>query len=226
MMAKAKVPLRQAKMAKTKLDLLRAMLARLCEKPFDDVTVKDICAAAMVSEATFFNYFQKKSELLAFFVQVWTLESAIIARDKAGSDAGLEGVEVVFGHTAQRLKENPRIMGEIIATIARGEEQWEVEELSRAEREQAFPGVEGLMDLPSTGLRSLIPILISRAVARGELPKGTDASGLTIAVISVFFGVPILKAAGADIDIGREYKRQLKLLWAGVRAGGLAPGKR
>jgi len=45
-------------------------------------------------------------------------------------------------------------------------------------------------------------------------------------VISVFFGVPILKAAGADIDIGREYKRQLKLLWAGVRAGGLASAKR
>lgn len=61
----AQLSLREKKYAKTKLALLDAATERIGEKTFDAISVKELCEQAEVSEATFFNYFPKKQDLLS-----------------------------------------------------------------------------------------------------------------------------------------------------------------
>lgn len=68
------ITLREKKFARTKLALMRAAVARLRVKSFNDVTVKELCEEAQVSEATFFNYFPKKDDVLRYFIQIWMVE--------------------------------------------------------------------------------------------------------------------------------------------------------
>ena len=50
---------------KRTLRLLTDALSELMgKKPFDDITVKEICALAMVPHSTFYNYFEDKFDLL------------------------------------------------------------------------------------------------------------------------------------------------------------------
>jgi len=224
MSADENVTLREAKMARTRLDLMRAMLFKLREKSFAEISVKELCAEVMISEGTFFNYFPKKNDLLVYFIQLWSMEAAWVAQEKAGPKAGVGAVEAVFEFTAQKMVDHPRIMGEIIAIQACGCAPKSIDELTPADRAAAFPGVDGLQNLPSQGLRSLFPLYLARAVELGELPKTTDIAAVTAALVCVFFGVPTMGAMGIVTEIGAEYRRQLKLVWAGVRAGGADSG--
>ncbi|MDH4184999.1 MAG: TetR/AcrR family transcriptional regulator [Nitrospinota bacterium] len=218
------VTLRDAKMARTRVDLKQAMLLKLREKSFTDISVKELCAEVMISEGTFFNYFPKKNDLLIYFIQLWSLEAAWVAQKKAGPKAGVGAIESVFEFTAQQMVDYPRVMGEIIAIYACGCAPKGFEELSLADRAAAFPGNEGIQGLSSQGLRALFPVYLARAVELGELPKTTDIAEVTATLVCVFFGAPILGAMGVTSDVGAEYRRQLKLVWAGVRAGGADSG--
>src|SRR5687767_9779494 len=115
---KPQISLRERKFAKTKLALLQAALNRLKTKRLSEITVKELCEEVQVSEATFFNYFPKKDDLLHYFIQIWTLEVLVYARDSAGADAGLSFVERVFDYAGRQLAEHPRTMLEIIAYMA------------------------------------------------------------------------------------------------------------
>jgi hypothetical protein len=68
-------PLRQRKYARTKLALMNAALERLKDKSLEEISVRELCEEAEVSEATFFNYFPSKTDLLVYFVQLWTIEA-------------------------------------------------------------------------------------------------------------------------------------------------------
>lgn len=54
------------RVVRTKKLLTNALIGMLEEKPFDKVTVNDICETAMVHRATFYNHFKDKIDLLYY----------------------------------------------------------------------------------------------------------------------------------------------------------------
>ena len=76
------LPLRQRKFARTKLALLDATLESLRSRSLDEVRVADLCAAADISPASFFNYFPQKADVLVYHVQLWSLEIAWHAEEE------------------------------------------------------------------------------------------------------------------------------------------------
>lgn len=218
---KPHISLRERKFAKTKLALLQAALDRLRSKRLSEITVKELCEDVQVSEATFFNYFPKKDDLLHYFIQIWTLEVLLSARDAKGADAGLSFIEYVFQFTGRQLAENPRLMLEIISHMAidphpsgcRGENQ----SLSLAERLQALPECGDVECLPELQLPELFRPPLERAVGRGELPASLDLDAAVFGLSSIFFGVPLLLGLREPERIAATYEQQLRLLWAGLR---------
>jgi AcrR family transcriptional regulator len=213
--------LRERKFARTKLALLRAAVDRLREKSLDQITVKELCEAAEVSEATFFNYFPRKDDLLHYFIQLWTVEVTLRAEKAVGADAGLAYIEQVFDYTGLQLGDHPRLMLEIIGRMALEPPPAECVrrwgELSRAERLQAFPDLEDVECCLERGLKDVFRPPLERALAHGELPAEVDIEVALLALLSTFFGVPLWLGFQEPARIRAAYERQLRLIWAGLR---------
>ena len=214
------IPLREKKYAQTKLALLEAAIEQLKDKPLEDIAIKDLCKQAQVSDATFFNYFTRKADILVYFIQLWSIEVSWHARQATGENTGLGVIETIFAFTAKQSANHPTLTSEITAFQARMREAPPLGNISLAERLLAFPDLTELETLPAEGLDSILPVHIKRAIEAGELPADTDVDCVLLALVSIFFGVPLVMFRVAAQNIGAIYYQQLNLLWAGVRAGG------
>lgn len=178
--------------------------------------MKDLCETAEISEASFFNYFPRKADLLVYYVQLWSIEMAWHARRLAETRGGLAAIEEIFRITAERAADNPAPMGEIVAWQARMTAPLEFVEIDLAERLLAFPDLDGVDELEGQGLDTLLPPLIERAIRAGELPKKTNRETVLVALATLFLGLPVVLRR-APRALGEAYHAQLLLLWAGLR---------
>ena len=217
----SRIPLRERKHARTKLALLQAALERMRDKRLDEIPVKELCDEVEISEATFFNYFPKKNDLLHYLIQVWTFEVAWHAREAVGDEAGVEYIEHVFDYTGRKLADHPRLLLEIIAHMALEPHPKTCtrtrSELSLAERLQAFPECEGVECVPELRLSEVLRTPLERATAKGELPASVDLDAALLGLLGIFFGVPLWLGPIQPEAIRPAYQGQLKLLWAGLR---------
>ncbi len=212
------LPLRERKRARTRLALLDALLSRIGPRSIEQIPVKELCAEVEISEVTFFKHFPAKSDLLTWFIQLWTIEMAWHA-DQAvrAQGSGLEAVGEIFARTARDATQNIDIMLEIIAHQARMPKDLALPGVSTAERLLRFPGLAGVECLPAEGLDSILPRFLHSAIEQGELPPSSDIASLTLALSSVFFGVPLCVGRHDPAAIAPLYRQQLALVWAGAR---------
>ena len=214
-----RLSLRERKYARTKLALLRTAIEKLRDKPLGDITVKELCEEVQICEATFFNYFPKKDDLLHYFIRIWTLEVTLKAREAVGERAGLAFIEHIFKSTGQELAEHPRIMQEIIGHMALDPHGTRCEgprELTLAECRQAFPELKCVESLPEVQLEHVFRPALERAVELRELPAEVDLDAARLALVSIFFGVPLWLCCTHPEQIEQAYQQQLGLLWAGL----------
>lgn len=212
-----KPSLRERKYAQTKIALMKAAIQRLSKTPFESLSVKGLCDSVPVSEATFFNYFPRKSDLLAYIAQLWVLEVAWHGQQVARETPGLPVIQSVFDRTAQQIQAQPRLMGELIAWQARLREKPELAPLTLAERQLAFPDLEGIDETSGAGLEALLAANVQKAIERNDLPGNTPLNTVMAALLSIYYGVPLALRLANPAAIGNMYRQQLLLLWAGLR---------
>lgn len=208
--------LRERKYAHTRVALLHAALAALETRPLAQLTVQELCERAMVSEATFFNYFHSKGDLLAYYAQLWGVEAAW--HDRRAAREGLAAIDALFAFAAQGMQARPGLWGEVIAHQARARGRIELPPLSGAERRAAFPDLEGIESIPDGGLETLLLPHLETAVRSGELPPNTLLPTALTLLIALFFGVPLTLHAANPAGVGHLYRQALGNLWAGLRA--------
>jgi AcrR family transcriptional regulator len=213
------ISLRERKYARTKLALLDAAVKRMLDRPFDSISVRELCDEAMVSEATFFNYFPKKSDLLVYFVQLWSIDVAWHGRQTSKGTGGLTAIEAVFDRTAERASKRPRVMSEIIAFIAREQDAAVFKPISLAERLMAYPELDLVDDLPADGFEALVGRNLEVAVEMGELPAATDVLQTRVHLEAAFFGIPLVLGVAGAAKLKETYRQALQLVWAGIRSG-------
>jgi AcrR family transcriptional regulator len=213
-----RIPLRERKFARTKLGLLRAATAQLEKRSLEEISIRDLCAAVEISEASFFNYFPRKADLLAYYVQIWALEMEWHARRVAPERGALAAIDDVFARTAREVARHPALMAEIVAFQARLAAPSMPAEISLAERLLAFPDLQGIEDVPAGHLGTLLPWLIDRAIAGGELPADVDRATVLATLATVFFGVPVVLRHVDPAKVESLYRAELDVVWAGLRA--------
>ncbi|HHH47579.1 MAG TPA: TetR/AcrR family transcriptional regulator [Gammaproteobacteria bacterium] len=212
------LPLRERKRARIRLALLDALLSRLGPRGIDQIPVRELCAEVEISEVTFFKHFPAKSDLLTYFIQLWTIEMAWHANQAAQRrDSGLEAIGEIFARTARDVASGIDIMLEVIAHQARMPKDLVLPGVGRAERLLRFPDLPGVENLPSEGLDAILPRFLQIAIDRGELPSSSDIRSLTLALSSLFFGVPLCVGRHDPAAIAPLYRQQLALVWAGAR---------
>jgi AcrR family transcriptional regulator len=213
-----KPTLRERKFARTRLSLAEAATRHLEAASFDTLSVKTLCERVQISEATFFNYFPKKEDLIIYLDRLWTLELNWYGRQAAQQQKGLAVIEALFRYTSIQIQKKPGLMGEIIAHEARARERSQGMEITLAERLMAFSDLEGIEDLPDDSLESLLRNALQDAIDQGDLPVNTAIAAAMVALVSIFYGVPLAMQHANPAAIGAMYRQQLALLWAGLRA--------
>jgi AcrR family transcriptional regulator len=208
-----KPTLREKKFARTRLALAQATTNHLEAAAFETLSVKALCERVQISEATFFNYFPRKEDLIVYLDHLWTLEL-----NWYGLQAGLAVIEALFRYTAIQIQKKPGLMGEIIAHEARARERRSGPTITQAERMLAFADLEGIQNLPDDSLETLLRNALQSAIDAGELPVNTAISAAMVALVSIFYGVPLAMQHGNSAAIGAMYRQQLVILWEGLRS--------
>lgn len=221
--ARIELPLRTRKRALLRLALVEALVAQLATRTLAEVPVEELARAAGISQATFFNYFPSKVDLLTHFVQLWSLRMSALGRRVAAAEASaLRALEALFTATAAEAGAAPNVLLEIIAYQALAATRPRPPPVELAERMLLLPEEVDVASLPDQGLGALLPELLGLAVRRGELPAGADVPALTLAAASIFFGTPVVLGRSQLEHLGPLYCQQLRLLWSGARAGEVA----
>ncbi len=217
MTAGHKPTLRERKFARTRLSLADAATRHLEAASFETLSVKTLCERVQISEATFFNYFPKKEDLIIYLDRLWTLELNWYGRQAAEQQKGLAVIEALFRYTSIQIQKKPGLMGEIIAHEARARERSQGMEITLAERLMAFSDLAGIEDLADDSLESLLRNALQDAIDQGDLPANTAIAAAMVALVSIFYGVPLAMQHANPAAIGAMYGQQLALLWSGLR---------
>ncbi|MEZ5541157.1 MAG: TetR/AcrR family transcriptional regulator [Pseudomonadota bacterium] len=210
--------LRERKFARTRLALAEAATQHLEVASFETLSVRSLCERVQISEATFFNYFPRKEDLIVYLDRLWTLELNWYGRQAAQQQKGTAVIDALFRYTAIQIQKKPGLMGEVIAHEARARERTQGIEITTAERLMAFSDLEGIEDLPDDSLEALLRNSLQAAIDQGELPPNTAIAAAMVALVSIFYGVPLAMQHANPAAIGAMYRQQLALLWAGLRA--------
>ncbi len=209
--------LRERKFAKTRLSLAEVAAQHMEVAAFETLSVKALCERVQVSEATFFNYFPKKDDLIVYLDRLWTLELNWYARQSAEQHSGLAVIEAMFRYTAIQVQKKPGLMGEIIAHEARARERSADPKITRAERMLAFPDLDGIGEMPDDSLEHILRAALQEGIDRGELPANTAVTAAMVGLVSIFYGVPLALQHSNPAAIGAMYLQQLAILWEGLR---------
>ena len=213
-----KPSLRERKFARTRLALAEVTTRHLNSAAFETLSVRSLCEHVQISEATFFNYFPKKDDLIAYLDKLWTLELSWYGSQAAAQHQGLAVIEALFRYTAIQVQKKPGLMGEIIAYEARDREHAPRPEITRAERMMAFPDLDGIEVIEVDNLETLLKTALTQAIKQKELPENTLIPAAMVGLVSIFYGVPLAIQHSNPASIGPMYRQQLELLWAGLRS--------
>ena len=210
--------LRQRKFARTRLALARVLADALGKESFEEIPVKRLCRVAEVSEATFFNYFPRKQDLMTYLAHLWALELGWHVQRAKREAQGMAVVDKLFAEVARTCERRPGVLAELLAWIARGGALNSGLEVSELEKQLAFPELQGIEATPIKGVDAWLLPNLEAAIARGDLPENTLVPLLLNALLSVLFGVPLTLLAVDPARIAAVYRQQLALVLAGARA--------
>jgi AcrR family transcriptional regulator len=214
--------LRQRKFARTRLTLARVLADALAQQSFAEIPVKRLCHAAEVSEATFFNYFPRKQDLMTYLAHLWVLEVGWHVERAAIEVSGMQVVGRLFAEVARTCERRPGVLAELLAWIARGGSLTVELQITSLEKRLAFPDLQGIEETPIKGIDTWLAPHLEVAIKQGELPENTLVPLLLGTLLSVLFGVPLTLLASDPARIAPVYRQQLALVLAGIRTASVA----
>jgi AcrR family transcriptional regulator len=189
--------------AQTRLNVLDAVYRLSSDVNFRDLKVKTIADDIGITEMTFFNYFQKKEDILQYMMGVWTLD-LMVAQHKQPLTAEM-AIRRMFSQTATLVKKHPRLMANFVASLLTIEIDPTANDVEAADRYLLHPDAPELYEVP---LESGNDILLKHL---GEMDPKQDHTNTLLKLVSCFYGDMII-AETAGMDIGMLYNKSLDLI--------------
>lgn len=202
--------------AQKKQALVEVLLYRMQTEPFEEIKISDLCRDAQVSEASFYNYFPQKTDVLVYFVLLWSIEISWKLRYE-NHIAGLLEIEQFFRELAQSITEQATLIAEIIAFQIKWTPSGKWPQLTDADKLVAYPEYEKILTIEAEGLDKILMPSLEEAVARGELPQSTPLQVISSGISALFFGIPMLVKQVPIDRLHDIFLEQLRLLWDGAR---------
>ena len=205
--------LREVKHARTKIALMNAFIERLRNSRFEDISIKDVCKNAEISEGTFFNYFPEKIDVITYYVNLMTMELIWKARQKAAKGRSIALLNAFFETLADDLiKIN--IKYELISIMIVQHERPKKAAISDIEKHLVFPDLAGIEDISPLLIDEFFRECMEGALKNGELPGSVNIDDALVSLITIMVGTMIAIKFSNIKNIKHQYLRQLQILWA------------
>lgn len=203
------IPLRELKKAKNKIALYEAALSLMSDRMFSQVMVEDICRQAEISKVTFFKFYQRKEDLLIYFMRVWLTER-VIEIDMEGKK-GFQAFRHLLSQVAKEHQVRPGMMPSLISFLAEQNMQPCMPELSPAEVSLLFPGHEEAGS-KSPNMYDLFQQFMKEEDHAGRLTKAFTLEQAVQICFTIFYGAFLTAQLYHSTEIGRFYETHLGLL--------------
>ncbi|KRF38583.1 TetR/AcrR family transcriptional regulator [Paenibacillus sp. Soil787] len=208
-MDRSAISLRELKKARTKVALYEASLSLIGDKMFRDMMLDDICRKAEVSRVTFFKFFQKKEDLLVYFMRVWLTERII--EIEAEGKRGFSVIQHVLHKVAEEAEERAGLMPSLISFLVEMNMHPCMPELSEAEVLLLFPGHEEV-GAQTPDMYKLFRRCMTEADTEGQLRKEFTVETAVKVLFTVFYGAFLTAQLYGSKDIKGFYNTHLQLL--------------
>lgn len=205
----SEIPLRELKKAKNKIALYEASLSLMEDRMFSQVMLEDICKRAEISKVTFFKFYQRKEDVLIYFMRVWLTER-IIEIDNQGKK-GFQAFRHLLLHIAEENKVRPGMMPSLISFLAEQNMQPCMPELSPAEVSLLFPGQEE-EGSQSPNMFALFLRFMEEEEQSGNLNKHLTLEQAVQICFTIFYGAFLTAQLYNSPEIGHFYETHLRLL--------------
>ncbi|MCG7381492.1 TetR/AcrR family transcriptional regulator [Paenibacillus sp. ACRRY] len=203
------ISLRELKKAKNKIALYEAGLSLMKDRMFSQVMIEDICKTAEISKVTFFKFYQRKEDLLIYFMRVWLTER-IIEIEQEGKK-GSQAFRHLLAEVAKEHQVRPGMMPSLISFLAEQNMQPCMPELSQAEVSLLFPGHEEAGS-QSPNMYVLFQQFMKEEQQVGKLNKSITLEESVQICFTIFYGAFLTAQLYNSAEIGRFYDTHLGLL--------------
>jgi len=167
----------------------------LRDRPFDEITVEELCEGAMISRVTFFRYFPTKDALLAYHNGVWTYR--VKTECLLAGLEGMEALRLLFDRLSRSFDENTNLFSYFFSLdriLAAGGSR---PVLGAAERLALHPDGSTLEMQITPSLGEFIGVHVERARAMGEIRTDLPADAQELLIGAVLNGSGLV---GARVD--------------------------
>lgn len=197
-----------------KVGLAFALRARLPHRPLEDIATKTLCRAVSISEATFYNYFPRKVDLVRYLARLHALD---LSWHASRTRTARGWFDAFFDRAADLIQEFPWVAEEILCRQHLERELGNLDPLSPAERRAAYPDLDDIETVGDDGpVVFTFRRVVSDGVAQGQLPVGLDVEAFADLLYAVFATVPLVCTWGDRSTIPARYRDQLDLTWRTV----------
>ena len=207
--------LREKKISKTKISLMNEFIRRLETTKFNDISIKDVCDNVEVSEATFYNYFPKKTDLVQYFKELLTLKTIWEVEKKGSKMSPIEKIDLFFSVQADNMP-NTNAFYELVS-IFTGEKMRNIRlQLSASDKYYAFPDCENIEEMPSMLIEEFLAMTMKQMVKDGSFDIKTKPADIVIGLMAIFVGIPLAIEEKDFVNLKSHYKKQLSVFWKGL----------
>lgn len=189
--------------AQTRLNVLNAVYLLTNTSNFRDLKVKSIVEEIGITEMTFFNYFQKKEDILKYMMGIWGLDLLVLQHRQPL--AGEAAIRRVFNHTAEQVKKHPRLIANFVASLLTSEISPMANDIEAADRSLLYPDAPELYEVK---IPSGNEILMQHLA---EINPTRDHMGTLLRLASCFYG-DVIVSHTSGLDINMLYTNSLDLI--------------
>lgn len=189
--------------AQTRLKILDTVYRLAKTSNFRDLKVKSLAEEAGITEMTFFNYFQKKEDILKYMMGLWGLDLLVLQHREPLT--GEAAIRRLFQHTAGQVNKHPRLMANFVASLLTSEIDPLANEIEAADRFLLYPDVSELYEVKIPGGNEVLLHHLA------EIDPTRDHTGTLLQLASCFYG-DVIVAHTAGLDIEMLYSKSLDMI--------------
>lgn len=210
-MEKNILSLRERKFAETKIRILNVFIEKLEKKEFTEISVIEICEGAQISYKTFFNYFQKKSDLLSYYLSFRSIDTQYFLT-KLKNKSFEEKIYETLDYVCEWYKKNFKITKEITSFIALYRSELKVDKLSLAEYLSYFPKYKWVENIVPKTIEKIFWDALDEAIKNNEIKKDIDKEVFFTMLRSIIFWI-FLSVRYDNVDkVKILYKKHAEIL--------------